>query len=96
MTERTKWIARMVLGIVCMLSFFLWSYWVTLALCVIGLVLFPSYWEFLIVAVSFELLYGAESPSAPFVLVALPLLAIAVFLFVEVLRMFIRERVFHA
>lgn len=93
MSERTHLFLRIVLGLALFVSLFLSHFWVTLSLAFLGLVLIPSYWEFIAVAISVEILYRGGEAFYPFFLTYLPLVAVAVFLIVELLRSYVREQV---
>ena len=94
MTTKGKGLVRIALGISLVVSFFFCSYWITFALALIGLVLVPYYWEFLIASVLVESLYGSGASFHQFFRAHVPLFALCVFVFAEFLRTRIRERTF--
>ena len=92
MTYSRTALLRTVLSLSLVGSLFLGSVWLSLGLALVGLFWFPYSWEFLIVAVCVEALYGggvhARTSSAFF-----PLFAFLLFVIVEASRTFVREEV---
>lgn len=82
-------IFRVALGLLLIGSMFLGPVWLTALIAVIGVVRFPYYWEFLIAAVSIEVLYGGSGLRTWSAY--LPIYALVLFGAVEASRTYIRE-----
>jgi hypothetical protein len=82
---------RAFLGVLIAVSFFLMPYVVTVGIAILGVMLFPYYWEIIVLALAFELLYGPSTFSYLSFTAYVPFMALALLLVVEVLRRYFRE-----
>ncbi len=81
---------RTVLDLTLFVGLFLFPFWLFASIAILGLVIIPYFFEFLIAFASLELLYRAATISD--YALALAVGAVALFIIIQALRIFIRER----
>ena len=81
---------RAIFDLILFVGLFIFPFWLFAAIAILGLVIVPYFFEFLIAFASLELLYRGAVMTHYAIYLALG--AVALFIIVQALRIFIRER----
>ena len=83
-------VLRTVFDLTLFVGLFIFPFWLFVSVAIVGLIIIPYYFEFLIAFASLELLYRGDVITHYGLYLALG--AVALFIIMQALRIFIRER----